>query len=277
MYAGVDLLLAYPSKLYTTPVSVQHCEAFISKCKARIAAGSKVTDCQEAIWTLLKHMQSPVLPQATFSTFALATEAVIFGLNQETVPPYHALVQLQEHVWQRMHSVLDPKMIKPSVYLPAISKLDPSEAAQTALLMAQSGMKGLDFACCEALYLQLLDDEQTCWMKDVFGTDFWGQVEAVAEQGADSPHAFVAFPDHDLPQLSIFQLGDGASLYTLGHQTPSWMPPPVAWEDPAFVSATSRQTVDIRGSEPAPQKSDAEQLLGQYGRADHKHRRKGRK
>ena len=87
--AGVDLLLAYPSKLYTTPVSVQHCEAFLSQCKARIAVGSKVTDCLEAIWILLKHMQSPALPQATFSTFALATEAVMSGLNQETVPPYH--------------------------------------------------------------------------------------------------------------------------------------------------------------------------------------------
>ena len=277
----MDLLLAYPSKLYTTPVSAQNCEAFISQCKARIAAGSKVTDCLEAIWTLLKHMQSPALPQATFSTFALATEAVISGVNQETVPPYHALVQLQEHVWQRMHSVLDPKMITPSVYLSAISKLGPSEAAQTALLMAHSGMTGLDFACCEALYLQLLDDEQTCWMKDVFGTDFWGQVEAVAEQGADSPHALVAFPNHDLPQLSIFQLSDGASLYSLGHQDPSWMPPPIAWEDPAFVSATSRQTVVVgatqTSAEPAPQNSDAEQLLEQYGRADHKHRRKGRK
>ena len=180
-----------------------------------------------------------------------------------------------------MHSVLDSNMITPSVYLSAISKFGPSEAAQTALLMAHSGMKGLDFACCEALYLQLLDDEQTSWMQDVFGTDFWGQVEAVAEQGADSPHAFVAFPDHDLPQLSIFQLSDGASLYTLGHHTPSWMPPPIAWEDPAFVSATSRQTVDAGASQTAPdpalQKGAAEQLLEQYGCADQKHRRKRKK
>lgn len=111
------------------------------------------------------------------------------------------------------------------------------------------------------------------------------QVEAAANQDDAGTGVIVQFPEHKLPQLSLFQLRDGSAVFVLkkGH-TPLWMQSAVAWEDPDYVQEMRlRQLPDkVTQSEPsntsaAPKLSAAEELVQQYGHLDKTSRKRARR
>ena len=165
------MLTAHHSHYGAAP-SLQTCEEAICLCNQRMARGSIIKDCQEAVWMLLQHMHSPALPKLTVNTFVLATQSVLAGLGRdEDVPSHHALALLQRNVWSRMHRVLGTGSATLSAYAPYLTALSNSvdvaaESVQTVLLMAQNGVAGVSSAACVALLFNLNDladanDEQT--------------------------------------------------------------------------------------------------------------------
>lgn len=88
----------------------------------------------------------------------------------------------------------------------------------------------------------------------------------------------VSFPERALPQLSVFELDNGTSFFTLSEGvTPPWMPPPIAWEDPTFLQRSSAGSASFSEVKGIPVKGAAEELVQHFGVAEQGHRKKGRK
>lgn len=257
------------------------CDAFINQCIAHTNSADRSQECLEAVWTVLRHMESPNspnLPQPAVSTYTLATHAVLESMRASCDAPTHdAVVQLQQNVWQNMQNVLGETVSSASVYVPAMLDLEAPDAVQTVLLMAHNGVKGLSFDCCEALYLQL-DSEQSEWVQSVFGAQFASQAEVLANNSNAKPGAMVLFPDHELPRLSITHLSNGTALFFLeGLPTPWWMRPSTAWSD-HFAQGLTEQAAGSSDTSPVEEAklTHAEELVLQFGHADKRQRNKGR-
>ena len=280
------MLMAYQNQYDMTP-ALDMCEEIIRLCIKRMADDSLSTDCQEAVWDFLQQMHPPALPQPTIDTFTLATQSVIASLHGDnSAPAHHALVLLQQRVWTRMHSVLGSGADTLSAYAPSVDAL--GEAAETVhlvLLMAQNGITGIDSNTCFALACTVLEEqaEQKPWMQLIFGANFVDEVQKAAEHDSAHLGIAVAFPKHQLPKLSVFQLRDGTAVYILeGIDTPWWMRPSAAWGDPEYQHEMDSKLAHCQQphQDPAPvqnQPSAAELLRAQYGDTHVGSRKRGSK
>ena len=282
MQLGV-LMLGASGANDASPVSVSTCNTFVKHCNARLRAGDRIGRCQEAVWSLLQQMQPPALPHPAVSTFRLATECALLSIPEGHAEDtaHHALVQLQQHVWEKMHNCLPDEASQLAVYSTALLDFPATEAVQAVLLMAHHGLSGLDFECCEALYDRLYGHaEQSKWLHQVFGEDWLSRVEEVASQDDAQPHSIVPFPSCKLPKLAVYQLSNGTSVFSLDDMaTPEWMWPSAAWQDAKFVQEMqARQAGGTEALTPYKARlSPAEELLQQYGHVEKRHNKKGHK
>ena len=120
-------------------------------------------------------------------------------------------------------------------YLAALNVFEGSQGVQTALLMSQNGVSGLSGDACLAL-LCAMEEYHLAWLRKISGADFIDQLEVLADsalQDTSQPEsAWLAFPDHPLPKLSIVQLdGKPAYLGVVDGETTWWMiPMSAAWQ-----------------------------------------------
>ena len=212
------------------------CNAFIRDCTQRARANDG-SECQEAALSLLHRMQHSNMPKPTVSTFTLATECILASVNQDA-PAHQLLVQLQQDIWEPLHSVVASEAGTISGYLPALNHLleleESTKIIQMILLMAQNGLPGLDADCCLAMLL-VMEDHHLDWLVDHFGADFVAQLQAA--DMTNSPTT-VMFPAHGLPRLVVSRLSSGMHCFALeGEETPWWMMPvgEYQWQAPPSV------------------------------------------
>ena len=257
------------------------CNAFIRDCIQRARANDG-SECQEAALNLLHHMQHPDLPEPAVSTFALATECTLASVNEDA-PAHQLLVQLQQDIWEPLHSVAAPEADTISAYLPALNHLlnheESTEIIQMILLMAQNGLPGLDEDCCLALLL-VIEDHHLDWLVEHFGADFVAQLQAA---DLTNSRTTVMFPAHDLPRLVLSRLSSGVQCFALeGKDTPWWMMPVGQYQWQASPSVPEPEMDHIaedksNASTTAPEPSAAQQLIQTYGHLDSSSAKKGRR
>ena len=277
------MLIKYADQHYAQPLSADHCEAFIQECNTRIAQDNNSEDCQDAVWLLLEHMHLANLPQPSVSTFILATHSVLQGLHRsDAIPSYHALVMLQQHVWERAHNVFGDSAVVAAVYAPVFEQFEALSAAtetvQTMLLMSQNGVAGVDADSCLAIDCNF-DDEQLVWATETFGTDFITQVKAVASRLDQAAGIAVRFPKHELPCLCVVQLRNGLAVFEVQQGfTPLWMRPSAYWDDPNHVHELKMREQNVTDTNSNITKlSAAEKLQLEFGYVDKVSKRRSRK
>lgn len=273
---GAEMMLAGELALTTAD-----CNAFIRDCTQR-AISTDGLECQEAALNLLHQMQHSNMPKPAVSTFAFATECILASANKDA-PAHQLLVQLQQDIWEPLHSVVPPEADTISAYLPALNHLleheESTEIIQMILLMAQNGLPGLDEDCCLALLL-VMEDHHLDWLVDHFGADFVAQLQAADMTNSEST---VMFPAHGLPRLVLSQLSSGMHCFALeGEETPWWMMPvgEYRWQAPHSVPEPEMDSIaEDKGdaSATAPEPSAAEQLVQRYGHLDSSSAKKGRR
>ena len=283
MLAGAHLLIKFPDQHYAQPLSADHCESFIQECNTRIAQDNNPEDCQDAVWLLLQQMHLANLPQPSVSTFTLATQSVLEGLHQsDAIPAYHALVTLQQRVWEGMRNTLRDSDVIAAVYAPAFEHFEAlgaaTETVQTMLLMSQNGVAGVDADSCLAIDCNL-DDEQLVWATETFGTDFITQVKAVASRLDQAAGIAMRFPKHELPRLCVVQLRNGLAVFEVQQGiTPLWMRPSAYWDDPNHVHALNIREQNVTETDSNLTKlSAAEQLQLEFGHVDKVFKQRSRK
>ncbi|KAL3162334.1 hypothetical protein ABBQ32_010017 [Trebouxia sp. C0010 RCD-2024] len=274
---GANMLKSYQDKAYTLLLSVSDCDTFIKLCMSDLPANgsteqSVATETQEGISAalcLLHHMKQTSLPAPAVSTFTLATLCVLAQLRAG-LPAHQDLMQLQQAVWAHMHTGDDS-----TAYLAALDVFQGTQGVQTAVLMSQNGISGLCSDASLALVCAM-KEHHDAWLRETFGDGFVAELEVLANSTGPGP-AWLPFPAHPLPKLSVVQLdGKPSHLGVAAGDTPWWMVPATAWHHGHIVShAAAKQQASP--SEPGPELSAAEQLAAEYGHLEKAGKSKRRK
>ena len=124
-----------------------------------------------------------------------------------------------------------------------------------------------------------MEEYHLAWLHLTLGADFIDELEVLADNAmqdtAQPKSAWLQFPDHPLPKLSIVQLdGKPAYLGVDDGETPWWMVPTAAWQHgqvpPVAVDAPVKQ-------KQSSSKQGVELLAAEHLKAEFGHVEKGRK
>lgn len=275
--AGAQMLKSYHEKAYS-PLSLPDCDTFFKLVIQTQSAGGSIEDGVGAALSVLHHMKQTSLPPPAASTFTLATQCVLAQL-EDGAPSHEVLMQLQQDVWQHMHTAGADSDVTPA-YLAALDVFEGTQGVQTALLMQQNGLSGLSTEACLALVC-VMEEYHLTWLHETFGAAFVNELELLANssfQDTSQPEsALLKFPDHPLPKLCVVQLNDRpAYLGVDDDETPWWMVPmTAAWQHGQSTEASVQQSQS--SSEQGAEVSAAEQLVAEFGHLEkrNKSKRKG--
>ncbi|KAL3147632.1 hypothetical protein ABBQ38_014682 [Trebouxia sp. C0009 RCD-2024] len=227
--------------------------SYVSIAHAVTAQG----DPQQGANMLKSYHKKAYVPAPAVSTFTQATLCVLAQLRAG-VPAHQVLIQLQQEVWADMQTGDDS-----TAYLAALNIFEGTEAVQTAILMSQNGLSGLCGDACIALVCAM-EEHHDAWLRETCGDAFVAELEVLANSTGPGP-AWLPFPAHPLPKLSVVQLdGKPSHLGVADGDTPWWMVPATAWQHGHIVNhaAVNQQASP---SDPGPERSAAEQLAAEYG------------
>ena len=272
------MLQSYHEKAYSAPLSLPDCNTFLKLTMQHESASGGIEDSISAALCVLRHMKQTRSPPPAASTFTLATQCVLAQLK-DGAPAHEVLVQLQQDVWQHMHTAGTDSDVMPA-YLAALNVFEGTQGVQTALLMHQDGLSGLSSDACLALVC-VMEEYHLTWLRETLGAAFVNELEMLADsffQATSQPEsAWLMFPDHPLIKLSVFQLNDKpAYLGVDDGETPWWMvPTTAAWQHGQSTEPTVKQHQS--STDQGAEVSAAEQLIAEFGHLEtrRKSKRKG--
>ena len=264
--AGAKMLQSYHEKAYSPPLSLPDCNTFLKLTVQCESASGRIEDSVSAALCMLHHMSQTRLPPPAASTFTLATQCVLAQL-EDSAPAHEVLLQLQQHVWQHMHTAGTDFDVMPA-YLAALNVFEGTQGVQTALFMHQDGLSGLSSDACLALVCVMVEYHLT-WLRETLGAVFVNQLEMLADssfQATSHPEsAWLKFPYHPLPKLSVFQLNDKPAYLGVGDGETAWwmVPTAAAWQHGQSTEPSVKQYQS--SSDQGAEVSAAEQLVAEFG------------
>ena len=162
-----------------------------------------------------------------------------------------------------------------TAYLAALNVFEGTQAVQTAVPMSQNGLSGLCGDACIAL-VYTMEEHHDAWLRKIFGDAFVAELEVLADSVSPGP-AWLPFPAHPLPKLSVVQLdGKPSHLGVADGDTPWWMVPATAWQHGHTVTHTAIKPKHAP-SDGESELSAAEQLAAEFGHLEKANKSKRRK
>lgn len=122
------MLKSYQEKSHSPPLSLPDCDTFFWLTIQVEPAGCSIEDSVSAALSMLHHMKQTSLSPPAATTFTLATQCVSAQL-QDGAPAHEVLMQLQQDVWQHMHTAGADSGVRPA-YVAALNVFEGTQGSK---------------------------------------------------------------------------------------------------------------------------------------------------